>query len=503
MKMLYVHNNLKKTNLLINELSDPIDIAYANVYKTFNLFAFQNPKEGLDLLDKVENQNKLWQNMHLQNLLDLYYFMYYNGFNRPIVDKEKAEIRIRSAEESLHKIRFVDSQEEWMTLAFFHLQKALYEIKRENIQKAVKLNQEAIKYWSKMEDDMLKTTFVALAFNNLGDAYRKLGEFKNAEKAYLRALDGDLKYNTFWQLWRLYNLALLARLQGDLGKARKWNDQRLNASKHFNNIYGLYGSLTLQANLLNEEGRYDEALQSHEESLDYRKQYKEPLQIFLGYYNILTFYNSHFIATQNQTYLNEAEKILFILEETKIANPKNSLISNFTNFAKAQLLKHGNMRKKGKAVELLEQLLEIYPRNQEMILNLLELLFEDANAFGDSETISQIDALMEKINNLPLRGKPQAVIEFVSQQIIIAKYTYYIKGDVTLAINILNTTKEDVSIYKLAHLITKIDQEISSLENNVKKWNKLLESADDVNNRIKQADFQKYIKDVQKFKSKY
>ena len=106
------------------------------------------------------------------------------------------------------------------------------------------------------------------------------------------------------------------------------------------------------------------------------------------------------------------------------------------------------------------------------------------------DTINQIDELMVKISKVPLRNNPQAIFGFISQQIFLAKYNYYIKGDPSIALDILNDAIDRINTYKLDNLVNELDAEIHSLEKEFTKWENLDISVKD---RINNSQFSKYI----------
>lgn len=495
-RMLYVKNDIKKADIMIDQLEDEVDKGYAEVFKTFNLFAFHNPKLGLQILEEIQSKNLVWKHLILEYLIHQNFFMYYNGFNSPIVDMKKSEFHFNTSEKVFRKLTFDNEFVKWFTIGGFYNSKAQYLIKRKDLEGSEECNSIAIDAFSNIADEECSVTFVSMSSNNLGDSLRKQGKFEEAENAYLKALEGDLRFDTYWKLWRMYSLALVSRLRGNLQNAHHWNDKRLQSSLTSNNIYGIYSSLTLKARIQSDEGLNEDSLKNHLKSLEYRKQYNQPLEKYWGTFDLFKFYMSQLASTKDPSFLLEVKNNYQELESISNENSSNQLMVDYTLLAKALLLKRGNLRKKGDAINILENLLRKYPNNQAMLLNLLELLFEDAHAFGNQDTYNQIEELMSKIESLPLRDNPQAVLEYVSQQIIVAKYIYFIKGEVSNALSILNTTRDTIKEYKLDYLNIKLRKEIEFLENSVKQWDRLLISAADVSQRIKQAEFAKYIQNA-------
>jgi hypothetical protein len=99
------------------------------------------------------------------------------------------------------------------------------------------------------------------------------------------------------------------------------------------------------------------------------------------------------------------------------------------------------------------------------------------------------------MRKVPLRNNPQAIFGFISQQIFLAKYNYYIKGDPSLALDILNDAKERITTYKLDNLVNELDAEIQVLERELTKWDNVDIS---VKERIMKSEFDKYIQQALK-----
>ena len=219
----------------------------------------------------------------------------------------------------------------------------------------------------------------------------------------------------------------------------------------------------------------------------------------MGYFQIFEFYYQRFKISKDKAFLIQAEQTFTDLQELSKTHSDDKAIVNYTNYAQALILKHGNIIKKGKAIVTLEELIEFYPDDLGISLNLLELLFEDVIQSEDQDTVNQIDELMEKIGKIPLRSNPQAVFSFISQQIFQAKYNYYIKGNPSLALDILNDAKDRINTYKLDNLVNELDAEIQVLEREFAKWDNVNIT---IKERIKKSEFNKYIQQAYQLKDK-
>ena len=223
----------------------------------------------------------------------------------------------------------------------------------------------------------------------------------------------------------------------------------------------------------------------------YRKQYNDPLEIFMGYLDIFWFYYQNYKLAKDKEYFKKAEEAFFELKKLKEQYPDDTTIRNYANFSEARLLKFGNFTKRAKSVILFEDLMKIWPNNYDIVKEYLELLFEEFLLSEDQETMEKIDFLIKKIIDLPL--SINSIRTFVSQQIMLARYQFFIEDDISSAFDILDKAIEKVSPYKIERYNSQLEQELMNFRNERTKW----EKADfSVKERIKKSEFQKYIQEA-------
>ena len=486
----WYHTDIKRAESLIKELNDPLDIAFGKIWVTNYYGNFKELEKLFMTLSEIENANKDLNDKFIQFMTDTTYCLYYLGwYTNPIVSRKEAEKYFNSGEQAFQTMKYQDDWEKYFIEGWYYLIKASFEhLKDQDITKAIITQKKCIDSWSKVPND---GEYLSIHGEiNLGYISRESGFFENVEKSFFKVLNSKKKYNNLWQIWGWANLSLLNYQRGNLQKAHEYVEQIVEILKPLSIHFLISLSLSFKARYFYEEGNYEAALKTHEESLFHRKQQNDPLQIFLGLFKILTFHSARFNATKDKAFLKEARKSLGDIQEMSQINPENTTITNYAKYAEALVLKHGNIRKKSIAMDKMEGLLEIYPNNLELRLHFLELLFEDALLSEDDETIDQIDELMENVNQIPLRNNPQAIFSFISQQIFLAKYNYYIKGELTLALDILNDSKDAINTYKLDNLVNKLDAEIEVLEKELTRWDHVDISIKD---RIKSSEFSKYI----------
>ncbi len=254
--------------------------------------------------------------------------------------------------------------------------------------------------------------------------------------------------------------------QGKIIKSHEYNDQALEAARKFDDIVEIFLALTNRAECYFREGKYEESLLSYRQSLEYRLKYAQPNDIFTGYLHLLFYYYERYRLTKDRQFLVKSTEILPKLEEMQQQNNKNSFIKFNTRLSQALILKHGSFHKKAQAVDKLKQLLEqdMFPlQHMEVSMHLLDLLFENVTISEDESVIAEIDTLIEQINEFPLSSNANTSFIFTSQQILIAKYQFYIKNNGFKAIDILNKAKDQIDDFKLHLLEQAINNELNLL----------------------------------------
>jgi len=492
---LWYNSDFTKANKIKVELKDPLDIAFAKLFFASYYRRSQRQDASFEILTEVETENKKLNDQFIQFMINFNFCLYYMGIMGiayPLVSKEQLKKYLAKTEQSFQDIDYKDDWEKYYCIGWYYMVKALVEtVIKDDFPNAIGFQKKCIEAWSNIPRE--GEYYSASGYNNLGLYYLESGDLKEAEKSYNRALDVFKQYNNEFQLSPLGNLAWLNAVKGDLQKAMELNIQEISLARRLNSAEGIYGSLTNKGSYLFQDANYDEALKAHQESLVHRKQYGDRLEIFWGYFKIFHFYYQRFRITKDKGFLKQAEQTLTDLQELSNTHSDNKTMVNYTNYAHSLVLKYGNIIKKGNAIVTLQELLEKYPNDIEISLNLLELLFEDVIQSEDQDTINEIDELMGKISKIPLRNSPHASYHFISQQIFLAKYSYYIKGDLTLGLNILNDAKDHINTYKLDNLVNELDAELEVLEKELTRWDHVDKSFRD---RINASEFNKYIEEA-------
>lgn len=488
-EVIWYQADVNKAKKLMKELKNPLDIAFGKIWIARDSLVFKRQTEFLKIISKLENESKELKDRFIQFLIYYLYILYYSGFNAPIIDCDQVKKYLNNMEETYHALNHLDDWEKYFSEGWYYYSKAFYLYKVNiNLSDAIKFQKMCIDSFSKVpQDGKFLSEYNHL---NMGQYYLEDGNFEEAEKSFKISLEVTVEYNHKMQSWLMGSLSWLNFLKGDLRNAREYNNKSLKSAKRDNNLPVIIYGLMRKALLLQGEGNYNDPLKAYQEGLVYRKQHGNPLEIFWGYFNIFDFYYKRFKITRDKAFFTQAEQTLTDLQELRKTHSDNKVIVSYTDYAQALIFKFGNIRKKGKAIDIIEELVDAYPNEIGMTLELLELLFEDFFLSEDPDIIDQIDRLMEKVNQIPLRNNPQAIFSFISQQIILAKYIYYIKGHASVALNILYNAKDHINTYKLDNLVNELDAEIEVLEKELTRWDNVDMS---IKERIKSSEFNKYI----------
>ena len=111
----------------------------------------------------------------------------------------------------------------------------------------------------------------------------------------------------------------------------------------------------------------------------------------------------------------------------------------------------------------------------------------------DKLILEQMEELIQKIETLAIRITHTTVFHFLSREILIARYYYYLKGDVNRAVATLTEVKEQMNKLGQVRFQNIIDQELTRLYQEKSKW----EALDiPLREKIETSEFQIYLKDA-------
>ena len=495
--LFWYNTDIKKAKIIFNELTSSSDILFAKIWFIYYNFTFFKPNLALAELKETDEINRNNPDEFYSFFINILYFFHNAGFNyvNPMINRELTKDYFNNLESNYNHINFMDDWEKFFCEGLFYFFKGVYFHKIENnLDQGIILFKKSKEIFFLVPED---GSFFSKCVGNINLAFlqRFAGQFEESETNYQLSFQEAEKYHTWLKLFPLVNLTHLNVQKGDIKKAMEYNEEFGKISKEFLDIIGLYFYLSVKGDLFYEEGKYNEALEFYKESLIYRKQYNNPLEIVKGYLDMFFLNYQNYKVTKEKEYFKKAEEENLEIKKINEEYPDHVLIKNFAYYAEARLLKFGNVVKRAKSVRLFDELVKTWPKNFDIVKEYLEFLIEDFLISEDQETIEKIDFLMKEVIDLPLSFN--SINSYVSQQIILARYKFFIKDDVDSAFEILIEAKEKILPYKIEHRNSQLENELNNLRTERDKWERVDFS---LKERMEKSDFKKYIQEAIKTK---
>jgi tetratricopeptide (TPR) repeat protein len=234
---IFYHTDIVKANELLEELEDPLDIAFGKLFIAWEYWQIKQTGKLLEIITEVENENKRLNDQFIQFKINFLYYAYYDDMDLlRHENKEQAEYYFNLIEQSYQDIDYKDDWEKYYCIGMYYFSKPVYYYEiRDDTANGITHQKQVIEAWSKMLEDGEYVS--ALGHIALGGHYSDSGDFEEAEKSWNRVLDACKKYNNLWQFWPLRNLSDLNFMRGDLQKAKELNQQRLDLVKGLDTTY--------------------------------------------------------------------------------------------------------------------------------------------------------------------------------------------------------------------------------------------------------------------------
>jgi tetratricopeptide (TPR) repeat protein len=415
---------------------------------------------------------------------------------RPPINRENCIETFGKMEKSFNEFYSDDLWEKFFCEGWYYHIIASFEILiNNNLDYGIKFQEKSKQSWLKVPNDglYLSNGWGSIA---LGFYLRLIGRLNDSNLELLKVINTIEKFNNSWELLAFINLTGLYIQLGNLEAAQEINSKSLLKVKNLDNLWLKFNTLSDKGYILRLQGKYEESQEAYLKSLDLRRVFNDPRILFNGFYDIFDLYIYQFSITQDEQYFMLAESFLSEMKKLKQLNQDNITIVNFCDFAEARILKNGNIKKRIQSFYILENLTKMYPHDLKIILELMELQFQEAKVSSDKDIIENIESLIDRFSKISYLDKSESVGKFILQQKILSKYNLIIKSDINEAIRLLQEAKNRVHSLNYQFLEREIDTELEKLYSELKKWEKTDFS---IRERIKNSEFSEYIKDVMKF----
>ncbi|MFX1285351.1 MAG: hypothetical protein ACFFB5_17010 [Promethearchaeota archaeon] len=476
---------------MTDALDDPRDITFARIWiAEYYLYSKYNIEKFLSIMVDVEERIAELQDESLLCILYLSYRLYYSQIQH---NQELSKKYAALAENIFLKLKLENTWEKYMIEGIYYMNYlgSRGGTTKEEIERNITYAEKGRKSLAKIPDDgedIVQSYNFAVAY-----WYIQLGKLDQAEEYYLQGMAVGKKYNSKYLAFNLISLGWFYRLKGDILKAHDYCNQALLTAKKYNQEFDIIKALDNIAYCFFQEGKYKEALASHQESLQYKIQTRQPSMILLGYHIIFDYYYEMFRIENNRQFLKKTGEQLLKMEDLKDKLSEDSLSMFLIRHDNALLLKHGSFKEKGQAIEIFKQLLEVESESRyhrEVTIHLIDLLFENVVITEDERIVKEIETIMNRLGEYPLLRNPKAVFGYTSQQILLAKYTYYLKNNCVKALEILKHTMEQIKELQLKNLEQKIEKELALL------MQKTHYRGSDMKEPVDYAEFREYLQEA-------
>jgi tetratricopeptide (TPR) repeat protein len=477
---------------LAAEISDSRDALFAQAIIAAWYWSFQGDIDKLTkILDEIEEVNKKLKDTLLE-------FILYAGniwkYDRDFFNPEILQTNIELMEEFFQRpLEFDDDWENnYLKSAYRTSYPRIHEGKtQDKVRTNIEFYEEGLKALSKLgeQGNDLSNTMVDYA----GHYYFQLGEYEKAEEMYLACHRVAVKYDSAWQPHSFSILAGYHQIKGNMEQAYKYLDEALEIAKKKNLTLWIAYVLSQRAHNLSYEGKYEEAVQTELESIKYSEQLNQPLNLLQGYVSLFHLHYDKYRVEKNDLYIERAKESLQTMKTIYCQHPEIKLIEYLIDRSEALLLKHGTFKNKAQAMDLFEKQLKHDPNNYTILINLLDLLFENLLISDDKLILERMEELMQKLEALAIRITATTVFHFLSREILIARYYYYLKGDVNRAVTTLTEVKEQMNKLGQVRFQNIIDQELTRLYQEKSKWEAL---DTPLREKIETSEFRIYLQDA-------
>ena len=293
-------------------------------------------------------------------------------------------------------------------------------------------------------------------------------------------------------IWACGNISDFEFEQGNLDECLKYSIIQEKLSREINHYITLQWSLDNQANVYWVRKNYTKAEELLNESLCIRLNQKDEIYLFFGYYKLFIQYYNSFRVSKDKKYLEKAKNQVSIMKEI-FNQSNNNRVLDFISLTESIINKHGSLLQRGLALKNLLDLKNRYERNITIKIHIIDLLFDELVLSEDKEEISkEISKIMDELEGYDFRNNPFYIFEYVSQQMLVARYYYYIHGKKEKVLKIYWDLLEKLEKLNLPLLLEKVKIDLDKMEKEFDSWNKLL-SDKEITDKIKETNFKNYI----------
>jgi tetratricopeptide (TPR) repeat protein len=450
-------------------------------------------EEALTILTRYENS------VYDLSRISTYRYLirYYGGANNPSIDLKKRDEYYQKFHDLHPKLVLTNEWEKKIFGIYKVIEEFFWETDLEKKADYIPILKRLI-----CKIPGYESTFIVLDEAHYGGFFYALGRFDEAREDY----ELIIKYcKSDWSILGYRGLIYLAINKGDLIEAEEYLNQVWDLVEEGGHYWIKTLMYSIKARLAELRFNIEEAEKVQLDIVTLNESEGKELHVFKALFNLFEFYYRVFQITDNLEYKEKVGNTQSKLEKLAENYPKDLTITRLAKLTKAELLKLGGIKDRTKAIFIFEELLEVYPqslatmevypRSLDIRMHLVELYFEDLARDSTGEAKRIIDSYLDDIQKSPLMKNPTTVSEYSSYQILIAKYIYYLEGDINKALNILYDLQEQAEKLRLKPVEENISKEIKTLEGEIQKWKGVDLTTKE---RIEKSNIQSYFKSANK-----
>ncbi|MHA2092285.1 MAG: tetratricopeptide repeat protein, partial [Candidatus Kariarchaeaceae archaeon] len=354
----------------------------------------------------------------------------------------------------------------------------------------------ALKYWKQslaIREDIGNLQDIAASLNNIGLIYRTKGELDKALKYFKRGLAFFNEVgNPFYIALALNNIGDAYRARGELDKALEYLQRSLALKENIGNPQDIATSLDNIGIIYRAKGELNKAIDYFQRSLALEEVIGNDIWSSYTLFYLILIALDQQDQTRAQAYLNQLQQL-----HTRTPNKKIHLRSQL---AEALVLKRSKrMRDKVQAQVLLNQIV-----NEEVIwfewtalatINYCDLLLFEVKSFGDPEVWAEAKTLIQQFST---KAQDQQLFPMIVEALLLRAKFATIEGELQQALKYYDQAKLTATEKNLDLLTQKIAGERRTFELEFEKWQDLIQSNASLQERLKMAHIEDYMKDMLK-----
>ncbi|MFX0062853.1 MAG: tetratricopeptide repeat protein [Candidatus Hermodarchaeota archaeon] len=374
--------------------------------------------------------------------------------------------------------------------------------------------------------------YIATSLNNIGAIYHSKGELDTALHYYHRSLTiREIIGNPQHIASSLNNIGWIYRAKGDVNRALEYLQRSLSLYKVIDNPQHIATSLHNIGAIYYVKGELDTALDYYHRSLTIREVIGNPQDIATTLNNIglvyyskdeldkaldylqrsLTLYETGgndiltsetilqlILLSLDQKKQVQVQAYLTQLQQFQIRTP-NKIIHLLSRLAEALVLKRSKrLKEKIQAQNLLEQIVSEEVIDFEYtalaMIHLSDLLIGEVKLHGEPEVWEEAKALIEQ---LLVKAQNQHSISLICEVLLLQAKFAAIDGKLPQTLKFYEQARLTAAEKNFKLLLQKVETEQKLFETEIEKWRKLIEGSASLQERLKHARMEEYIRDAQ------